>query len=891
MERGHYRAFKPYGGDSDMERIRMIWILMAMALLAIAAAQSANLCNRNGNCEWPETCNTCSDCHSCDITSYTGQRAKYIDRTCQHNGNGLADSCASSAGGTGRYNELQAAIDSLVAGDTLYIHPGDYYRAKQDYGNYEVRSRNSGTAARPIIITARYRDNPPVLHSTNPAGGSTQSPPAITTHWDDPAIFLIIDGIRVRGLAQITGRNNILQNIDCTYGGGACDGNWACLRIEWCTDCIAHHNFVHDVNDAGFCPAGTSRPCGLKEFSSTRAIWEYNTVRNALQWGYDLHRSSTDPTVRFNKFENSGGSVSIRVARSGDNFVYGNIATGPGQCIQGLELTSASVSEHEDLFEHNTCIHPSLGIATDSSYRTIIKNNIVAYTTGNRIEGGNINIMGSGHDVDYNSYDSNGYYHSGMYQSRDYDSLSSWQQVSGLDMHSREAAGTACQFIDAPTSSTDFTYDLHVTGTCLTSSSTGGQVGAYAITDCVGHTCGTNTIPQPSCGDGACGSGETCSSCPSDCPTPSGQVCCSGVLRTGNCCQNTECPQGQVCSNYICSGPVCGNGNCESGETCSSCPSDCPTPSGQVCCSGVLRTGNCCQSTECQQGQSCVNNVCTAVSNSPCVNPPSGVFFCEDFEDNIPNSFNSQYYGNLQSSSQFSITGTNAATGSYSVMRQYTQGSSTDAFVTQHFGDATKTPVWTAGQGEHYQDIYVYYKVYYSPGFNFSADNNKQIIFGTDDGQRHDEACCNPWVAHYTTIASRTGYFDAELNNKRANDNSIWYGLSPNIGYSSSSRFTIQPGRWYSVQVRRRLNDAGLSNGIFEMWVDGVKVAYYSNLVYRVPDTGTFGTDFNYGTNFVMLSTYIPTASPRTQQVYFDDVMIGTAPYRRVVQPSSYRRQ
>jgi hypothetical protein len=57
----------------------------------------------------------------------------------------------------------------------------------------------------------------------------------------------------------------------------------------------------------------------------------------------------------------------------------------------------------------------------------------------------------------------------------------------------------------------------------------------------------------PVCGNGSCESGESCSSCSSDC---------------GSC------------------GPVCGNGSCESGEDCNSCSSDCGTCGGGGC-SGV----------------------------------------------------------------------------------------------------------------------------------------------------------------------------------------------------------------------------------------------------------------------------------------------------------------
>src|SRR5678816_1491249 len=55
------------------------------------------------------------------------------------------------------------------------------------------------------------------------------------------------------------------------------------------------------------------------------------------------------------------------------------------------------------------------------------------------------------------------------------------------------------------------------------------------------------------CGNGVCGAGETCSSCPQDCGT---------------------CPAAETCGNGVCGG----------GETCSSCSQDCgpcPTDGGR----------------------------------------------------------------------------------------------------------------------------------------------------------------------------------------------------------------------------------------------------------------------------------------------------------------------
>jgi len=210
-----------------------------------------------------------------------------------------------------------------------------------------------------------------------------------------------------------------------------------------------------------------------------------------------------------------------------------------------------------------------------------VMDNIIYNVDPQRVEGGNINTPGTIHTVDYNAYDSDGYYHDGLYDDGTYyASLSEWQSAMGYDLHSYEAQGSYCSFVDTPTGATDYDYDLHVTGNCLTMSSTGGEVGAYGITDCVGHTCGTGGEIGPYCGDGTCNGAETCTSCSADCGS---------------------CPA------------VCGNGECEAGETQQNCAEDCGTPiqtcsqqGGDIClvsetCPGSLLTASdsdrCCSIT------------------------------------------------------------------------------------------------------------------------------------------------------------------------------------------------------------------------------------------------------------------------------------------------------
>lgn len=261
--------------------------------------------------------------------------------------------------------------------------------------------------------------------------------------------------------------------------------------------------------------------------------------------------------------------------------------------------------------------------------------------------------------------------------------------------------------------------------------------------------------------------------------------------------------------------------------------------------------------------------------------PVSGVFFDEGWESGAASqSFNSRFYGNAGTSTQFGVDSTIRAGGARSLRHSLTAGLGAGAihYATQHFGDATSGPIHPAGAGQSFHELYIQYKIYYSPGFDL-AGAPKQIIVGTEDSRRHENVCCNPWVSHYLTVVpphTSRGPMASEINNKQAASGQ-WHSLVQNrSGYSPNNLFITQSGRWYTVEVHMRLNDASGDNGVFRMWIDGALISEHSGLRYRVPWNGTFGADMNRGTNFVLISNYMANGSSRDQSVYYDDMKFST---------------
>src|SRR2546427_310892 len=78
-------------------------------------------------------------------------------------------------------------------------------------------------------------------------------------------------------------------------------------------------------------------------------------------------------------------------------------------------------------------------------------------------------------------------------------------------------------------------------------------------------------------------------------------------------------------------------------------------------------------------------------------------------------------------------------------------------------------------------------------------------------------------------------------------------------------------GQWYCVEAHAQLNDAALSNGVFEFWING-------NLEARETGLNWLGSFSAYGINALFFENYWNTGSPVAQERYFDNIVISTQP-------------
>lgn len=124
----------------------------------------------------------------------------------------------------------------------------------------------------------------------------------------------------------------------------------------------------------------------------------------------------------------------------------------------------------------------------------------------------------------------------------------------------------------------------------------------------------------------------------------------------------------------------------------------------------------------------------------------------------------------------------------------------------------------------------------------------------------------NTWAAYYMTISTNSsGQLFGQLT--RADGlgmtGDLWHNYWQNVG----TPVVLTPGTWNKVKFRLRLNTSGLSDGIFQLWVNDVLKCDYSNMNYR----GTYTTK---GWNHLMMSMHANNGLPGTQFINRDNITL-----------------
>jgi hypothetical protein len=261
-----------------------------------------------------------------------------------------------------------------------------------------------------------------------------------------------------------------------------------------------------------------------------------------------------------------------------------------------------------------------------------------------------------------------------------------------------------------------------------------------------------------------------------------------------------------------------------------------------------------------------------AKSSVRCTSPDAAWIWCDDFEqDRLEHYFEHDRRG------RFARVAGVGRDGSWGMRAQWSQAGQVNAgSLKLAFGRTPSNyirPV-DAGTADHQE---VYWRVYVrtQPGWSGGGGHKLSRATSLVSGDWAQSMIAHVWSAprppNWTRLvldpASGTTP-GGELRAARYNDfdNLRWLGSRR----GDTPLFADEAaGRWYCVEAGIRLNDPGLSNGWFRLWIDERLDAERTGLNWR----GSFA---EYGINAVFLENYWNGGVPQPQERYFDDFVVST---------------
>ena len=241
--------------------------------------------------------------------------------------------------------------------------------------------------------------------------------------------------------------------------------------------------------------------------------------------------------------------------------------------------------------------------------------------------------------------------------------------------------------------------------------------------------------------------------------------------------------------------------------------------------------------------------------------------YCDDFEGA---SFETNYANYNLNSGALSRSGTVAKGGDYSIKFQYTSGDYSESHLWRTFGT---NPAITSqsDNGTDFDEIYWRFYMYLDAnwtgnpykvtritmftGADWSQGMVSHLWPGDGDLLKADPTSC-------TTGSSVdcSGYNDIGAM--------TWLGAVDGITPIYGGAYN---GKWVAIENRVKLNTPGQSDGLHQVWIDGVLEISRTGLNYRDSYTG-------HGLNAIQLEAYWNGGADATQARYYDNFVISTAP-------------
>jgi hypothetical protein len=259
-------------------------------------------------------------------------------------------------------------------------------------------------------------------------------------------------------------------------------------------------------------------------------------------------------------------------------------------------------------------------------------------------------------------------------------------------------------------------------------------------------------------------------------------------------------------------------------------------------------------------------------STAECATPKAGWIFCDDFESDRL----AKYFEYDNAGGKFVRTPSTGYNGSVGMRATYTVGQAGAGALHLAFGHTPSSYFKPADAGTaNYREVYWRFYVRREPGWvgNGATKLTRAIVFAKSD---FSEAA----LAHGWTWDSDTRYLlldpasgtDVSGNLVTSGYNDFahlrWLGSTPS---SEPILDQAHVGQWVCYEFHAKLNDAGQSNGVFDLKVNGAMSAQKTGMNW----VGSYNA---FGFNAVYLEQFQNDGAPAANVRVLDNFVVSTQP-------------
>lgn len=165
--------------------------------------------------------------------------------------------------------------------------------------------------------------------------------------------------------------------------------------------------------------------------------------------------------------------------------------------------------------------------------------------------------------------------------------------------------------------------------------------------------------------------------------------------------------------------------------------------------------------------------------------------------------------------------------------------------------------------------------IYLDTGYVLPTDGMKIWIvnsfedWGSNYSTAEGQGKPHSWAPYYFFVNLNSSLQPRGVNTRAdnlggTNTGELWHEYAQNQG----SPVAIAVTTWTKLKLRLKLNTLNQSDGIFQMWINDVLKAEYTNMNFRANLT-------SYGWNHLMLSNSTNSLVTRNQYTYRDDLVLN----------------